>query len=356
MSSEMFYEEYGYPFSGNKLLKLKKFLATEQLSYDDGIEYTINFCDSKGNIAATGSVEGNVLKCIAVSQMYQGEGLSAKVVTSLVSYAISKNHGHLFLFTKTGNKSIFRDLGFYIIAETEDVVLMENKKNGISEYVNSLKSSAGEKLVMDTGAIIVNCNPFTKGHLYLVETAAKQCDNLHIFVVSEDKSAFPSSIRYKLVKEGVKHLNNVVVHPTSDYLISSATFPTYFIKDKYKAGDINCILDLTIFCEYFAKELNISKRFVGTEPFDVVTASYNTQMKEFLRKYGIEVIEIKRYEENNHPVSASGVRKLMTEGRYEEIKKIVPKSTYEFLMSKKGMEIAERIRSGDVGNKPQRNS
>lgn len=343
MSYETFYEDYGYPMKGMKLQKLKEFLINEQLDYDDGIEFTVNLCDVSGNIAATGSLERNVLKCIAVSDSYMGEGLSAKIVTALTSQGIKNGHSHLFLFTKAENINIFKDLGFYLIARTDSAALMENKKNGISEYVNSLKSYDANQS-SDVGAIVLNCNPFTKGHLYLIETAACKCSLLHLLVVSEDRSVFPAKIRYDLVKNGVKHLNNVVVHPTSDYLISSATFPTYFIKEKYKAGEINCILDLTIFCDYFAEALKIKKRFVGNEPYDKVTASYNVQMKKFLGEHRIEVIEIQRYEEDDLPVSASRVRRLMAEGDYEKIKKIVPEVTYNYLISEEGMKIAEKLR------------
>lgn len=346
MGYEVFFEELGFPMRGNKLLKLKEFLLEDGLDYDEGIEYTVNLCDSDGNIAATGSLEGNVLKCIAVSSIYQGEGLAAKVVTILISQAISRGHSHLFLFTKTENIKIFSDLAFYLIASTNDAALMENRKNGILDYVNSLKSKDFH-IGDNVGAIVLNCNPFTKGHLYLIETAAKQCDLLHLFVVSEDKSIFPAQARYGLVKNGVRHLNNVVVHPTSHYLISSATFPTYFIKDKYKAGKINCILDLTIFKEYFAKVLNIQKRFVGNEPFDKVTAAYNLQMKEFLGEHGIEVVEMPRYEQEGSPISASRVRKLMVEGSYEQIKNLVPQVTYDYLLSEEGLKIAEKLRSGN---------
>ena len=348
MGYESFYEDLGYPMKGAKLQKLKEFLFDEQLDYDDGIEFTVNLCDSKGNIAATGSLEKNILKCIAVSNLYQGEGLSAKIVTSLISQGLNNGYSHLFLFTKPDNLDIFSDLGFYLIVKTDKAVLMENKNNGISEYVNSLKSCDSPFEYNNVGAIVLNCNPFTKGHLYLIETAAKKCSLLHLFVVSEDKSLFPAKVRYELVEKGVQHINNVVVHPTSEYLISSATFPTYFIKDKYKAGEINCILDLTIFSDYFARILKIKKRFVGTEPYDKVTASYNIQMKKFLEKRGIEVIEIQRYEDINMPISASRVRKLMVDGDYEQIKKIVPEITYRYLISGDGLKLAEKLRSDSV--------
>lgn len=338
MGYDSIYEDYGYPMKNIKLQAVKDFLLKKQLSYDSGIEFTINLCDNKGNIVATGSLEGNVLKCIAVSDDYNGEGLAARIVTALISQGIECGHDHMFLFTKPDNINIFSDLGFYLIAKTNNAALMENYKNGISEFVKTLKS---QEFYNNVGSIVVNCNPFTNGHLYLIETAAKQCNLLNLFVVSEDKSIFPTNVRIKLVKDGVQHLQNVVVHPTSDYLISSATFPTYFIKDKYLADDINCQLDLTIFCDYFAKILNITKRFVGTEPYDKVTASYNIQMHKVLGERGIEVIEIPRYEENGAAISASKVRKLMAEENYDEIRQIVPKTTYDFLISEEGQNIAK---------------
>ena len=107
MSYETYYEEYGYPMKGSKLQKLKDFLNHERLTYDEGIEFTVNLVDMKGRIVATGSLEGNVLKCIAVSNSFQGEGLAAKIVTSLVSQAILKGNSHLFLFTKADNINIY---------------------------------------------------------------------------------------------------------------------------------------------------------------------------------------------------------------------------------------------------------
>lgn len=326
-----FYEEYGMPFSGRKLQKLIQFLKNSGLDYDEQIEYTVNLTDEEGNIVATGSVQKNVLKCIAVSDKHQGLGLSAKILTSLMNYVLGKGESHIFLFTKPKNQFMFSELGFYKIIENEDVLLMENTRDGIRTYVNSLTRPEKQDGVI--GAIIANCNPFTNGHRYLIEQAAKRCDTLHLFILSEDKSEFPAEVRYHLVEEGTKDLSNVFLHHTSDYLISSAVFPTYFIKDKKKAADANCELDIRIFCEFFAKELGITKRFVGTEPFCPVTGAYNAQMKKLLPEYGIELVEIPRMEEGETPISASFVRKCMKEGNYEAIKKVVPMSTYEYIVN-----------------------
>lgn len=323
-----FYEEYGSPLNPRKLKKLEEFLAQQGLRYDRQIEETVNLVDADGNIAATCSLHANVLKCIAVSEKYQGYGLSPRVVTLMINRANEKGIKHLFLFTKPKNYQMFNDMGFYPITQTEDVLLMENERGGIDKYIDSLpKGDSCENV----GAVVMNCNPFTNGHRYLIETAAQQCSTLHLFVLSEDKSEFPAVVRYDLVKKGVADIPNVIVHKTSDYLISSAVFPTYFIKDISKAEDANCILDLKIFCEHFAKKMNISKRFVGTEPTCQVTNAYNTQMKKVLAGYGIQVIEIPRKELDGRAISASVVRDYLHKGDIESTKNLVPATTYEYL-------------------------
>ncbi len=338
---DTFYEEYAMPYTGRRLRKLKEFLQSAGLDYDEQIEYTVNLADGEGNIVATGSIHQNVLKCIAVSDKHQGLGLSARVVTLLMNYAMERGREHLFLFTKPKNLLMFSDLGFYKIIQTGDILLMENTRDGIKNYVNNLSRPAEGGTV---GAIVANCNPFTLGHRYLIETAASQCDTLHLFILSEDKSAFSAAVRYELVQKGIADLPNVQLHHTSDYLISSAVFPTYFIKDKSKAADANCELDIRIFCEFFAKELGISKRFVGSEPFCQVTGAYNAAMKRLLPDYSIELVELPRKEQGELPISASFVRKCMVEGDYDSIKAIVPPSTYDYITSDAGKALAEKLK------------
>ncbi len=345
MEYSQFYEEYGEPFVGRKKKRVQEFLKSMELQYDEGVEYTVNLVTQDGEIAATGSLQHNVLKCVAVDDRYQGMGLSSRVVTLLMNRAMEKGSSHLFVFTKPKNIAMFSDLGFFPIIKTNDVLFMENTRDGIRNYVESLERPSKE--VQTVGAIVANCNPFTNGHRYLIETAASQCDVLHLFVLSEDRSTFPAKVRYELVKKGVQGLDNVILHKTSDYLISSAVFPTYFIKEQSRAEEINCELDLRIFCEYFAKELGISKRFVGTEPFCQVTSAYNRVMKKICGEYGIEVVEIPRKKQNDVEISASKVRACMKAGDYESIREIVPPTTMEFLLSDEGKKIAEKLAQQD---------
>ena len=325
----------GFPFRGKYLAELCAFLADNGLKYDERIGFSLCLVEDE-RIAASGSLDGNVLKCIAVSPLLQAEGLAARIVSGLVDEAARNGIFHLFLFTKPENESLFGNLGFYVIAKTGEALLMENRKTGVADFVAALQKPAGGCGGAAVGAVVMNCNPFTRGHQYLVETAAGRCGLLHVFVVSENKSAFPADVRYRLVTAGTAHIPNVLVHPTGPYLISAATFPDYFFKDTVSPGEINTVLDLTVFAERFARPLNISRRFVGTEPRDPVTAAYNRQMADFLPRRGIEVIEIERLETGGTAVSASRVRELLAENKMEAIRELVPPATFEFLLTGKG--------------------
>ena len=174
----------------------------------------------------------------------------------------------------------------------------------------------------NVGAIVMNCNPFTLGHRYLIETALKSVDYLFIFVVEEDKSFFPFKDRIELIKQGVADLKNITVIPSGRYIISALTFPGYFYKENDNSAIIDSSNDIDIFGKYIAPTLNIKKRFVGEEPIDKVTKQYNETMKERLPLYGIECIEIERKKDDENVISASRVRKYLKEKQFEKNKTI----------------------------------
>jgi len=324
--------EIGSPLRPWRQKAVAEFLARESLDYDPAIPFTVNLLDDD-KIVGTGSLDGNICKCIAIDPAYQGEGLTATIITQLRQEAFRRGLRHLFLYTKPKNRFMFEGLSFYRVAETADTLLMENVKGGVQQFVAKLEQPEAPGTV---GAIVANCNPFTLGHRYLVEQAAAQVDILHLFVLSEDKSFFPAADRMMLVQQGVADLKNVIVHPTGDYLISAATFPTYFIKDKDRIPEIRCQLDLEIFANHFAPALNITRRFVGTEPLSPVTDAYNRQMMEYLPKKGIEVTLVERKTMDGGPISASRVRALLEERKWEQLSRLVPATTLEYLQNKYG--------------------
>ena len=325
----------GRPFTGRTLEKVKKFLSSLDLKYDDGVEFSVCMEDDCGAVVASGSRQGPVLKCIGVSDEHQGEGLAATVVSELVSDAVRGGHSHLFVFTKPSNRAVFDDLGFFPMTQTADVLLMENRRGGVAKFVESLECPVKDGVI---GAVVANCNPFTKGHQYLMETAASQCDFLHVFVLSAEKSLFPASLRLEMVRRGTEHMSNVAVHPTGDYLISAATFPDYFLKDRARVADVKCELHLAIFARCFAKPLNITRRYVGTEPLSPVTNRYNEAMKQILPRMGVGVVEIPRAECAGAPISATRVRALLEAGDTGNplLEQLLPKTTIEILRREKG--------------------
>jgi [citrate (pro-3S)-lyase] ligase len=331
----------GFPFRGEALEELRGFLKQNGLNYDEGVGFSV-ILREENRIAAAGSLDGRVLKCIAVSQEFQGSGAAAQVVTELIAEAARRGHYHLFLFTKPENEDLFHSLGFFPITKTNDVLLMENKRDGIKKFVLSMREKSPSPIPAENaekdkplGAVVVNCNPFSNGHRYLIETAANQCALLHVFVVAENKSAFPADVRMNMVTGGTAGIPNVRVHSTGPYLVSSATFPDYFLKDTVSPELVNTELDITVFAEHFAGPLDIGVRFVGTEPFDPVTQKYNRQMAEILPRYNINFIEIPRLESGGAAVSAGRIRKLLREGNLEAVRELAPPTTMEYLLSMK---------------------
>ncbi|MBA0947297.1 [citrate (pro-3S)-lyase] ligase [Enterococcus gallinarum] len=325
--------------------QVMELLKKEDIRMDKNLEYTCGIFDSEHNLIATGSCFGNTLRCLAVSSQYQGEGLMNLIVTHLVNYQFNRGIFHLFVYTKTGCESIFKTLGFYRIAKVADqLVFLENKKNGFESYLHQLQANT-ESVSSDSkiSAIVMNANPFSLGHQYLIEKAAKESDLVHVFVVSEDTSVFPFSVRKQLIEKGTSHLNNIVIHPTGPYMISNATFPSYFQKDEESVIRSHALLDVVLF-EQIALKLKIKFRYVGEEPFSMVTGIYNQIMKEEFSKIGLKLIEIKRKENNKQIISASKIRQAIKNDDMDIVKTMVPETTLNYILSNDAISVIQKLK------------
>ena len=317
-----YFMQTGVLLSPERLEKTEQFLRSMGLRYEGGADYTVQLVSEYGEILGSGSLCGNILKYIAVDERLQGEGAALSLVSELVSEAYRRGTTKLFLFTKASNEMLFRGVGFYTLAATRDVCFMENSRTGLARWLDSVPRFEGT-----VGAVVMNCNPFTLGHRFLIRTAANEVDRLYVFVVSEDKSRFSFEDRIEMVRRGARGLANVTVVPSGEYMISQATFPTYFIKDTANAESIYAALDLTLFAQKIAPALNITKRFVGTEPYCALTRGYNEVMKELLPKYGIDVVEVERL----GGISASRVREALDNGDIPALDELVPATTLDYL-------------------------
>jgi [citrate (pro-3S)-lyase] ligase len=331
IDSSLIFKE-GQPFKGLLLKKLKNFLTSMNLDYTDSIDYTVMYI-IEDEIVATGSLSSNILVDFAIRDDLQGESLSVKLITALLYKANEREFKTLYIFTKPHNIKYFLPSNFYELVRTDDVALLSNNKNIISEFTDIIKNELGDCAQKTIGSIVVKADPFTLGHKYLVETAVQNCDILLVFVVEKGNTYYDFETRFKLVVRGVKEYPNVHVFRTSLFMVSPLTFPSYFYKGKTERQKAisNIDLDLKIFSYFIAKNLNISKRFIGTEPYSEVTNLYNERMKELLPKEGIQVIEIMRVMNGDEYISATKVRRCFEEGNLDEIKAIVPSTTYKEL-------------------------
>lgn len=331
-----------YPFDQPEQEKLHRLLDREGISADRNLEYTVGLYDQGGRLAATGSYYKNTLRCLAVDGERRGEGLLNSIVSHLTAELAARGVFDIFLYTKYESAKYFRDLGFYPVAEVDrQVVFMENSKSAFPDYLKTLakRKVPGENV----GAIVMNANPFTLGHQYLTETASSECDVLHLFIVREDVSAFPFIIRKRLIREGTAHLKNVVYHDTGSYIVSHATFPSYFIQDSEEVTRAHARVDAAVF-RRVAETLEIRTRYVGDEPFSFATNLYNLVMSEELPKYGVRLRIISRREDaGNTPISASRVRAMLKDGKLESLRQLVPETTFAFLVSPEGRDLAASI-------------
>lgn len=362
------------PLSLNSVRRrVEAFLAANGLRLAPLDRYVVVTRDEDGDeILAGGGLDGNVIKCVAVSESARSEGLMNILVSRLIAIAREEGRESVKAFTKPENEGIFKSLGFGLIASSPNAILMENGRGGLPEYRKYLESLARPGR---NGAIVMNANPFTKGHRYLVEQAASQVDNLYVIVVKEDRSRFPYVERKAMIEAGCAGLDNVVVCEGSDYAISAATFPTYFLKKLDDATDTQIALDLDLFVNHIAKPLGVTVRFAGSEPEDALTRRYNELMAEILpgtsvavvrqahqpdselvkgsalrqARRPIDFIEIPRLEQNGNPISATSLRRALDKGNLKEAMEYIPKSTVPYLVA----DLAERALRLELDTTPK---
>lgn len=321
------------------------FLEKFNLTLDIDVEYTAKAL-LNNEIVGTCSYCGKVLKCFAVNKEFQGEGIAAKLITHLTNILFDKGIYETFIFTKPANRVIFESIGYSEVYSCDDVVLLEGGMANVKKYVENMfiKSSLGSE---EKAGLVMNCNPFTLGHRYLIERAAKENKEVVVFIVEENRSSFPFKVRLDLLKKGTFDLKNVKIIPGGDYIISSNTFPSYFLRQEDERLRAFTELDAGIFGKYIAPIFNIKRRYVGTEPYDRVTEKYNTALSKVLPSFDVEIKLIERLLLHNTAISASEVRRLLKVDNWDKIRAIVPITTFEFLKSTDALEIIKRLKRSD---------
>ena len=352
------------PATPRQRQRIEAFLKRNALRIDDMNYYAAVF-DDDGEMIAGGGLKDDVIKCVAVDDAHKGEAIANTLVSHIISHANQEGYSCIKLFTKPKNRQLFESLSFRLLAEASEAILMETGIGGISNTVEALKKIKEESekykeynkeckedskkckentsylntstpqhlntTMQPTGCIVMNCNPFTLGHRYLVESASRMVEHLFVIVVREDRSAFSYQERKAMVTAGTADLKNVTVCDGSEYAISNTTFPTYFLKRLSDATDTQILLDLDLFRRHIAPALGAEVRFVGTEPTDELTRRYNELMMKSLGKD--HVVQIPRLENGGVAVSASRVRRAMDSNSLKEAAQLVPPTTLPYIIA-----------------------
>ena len=324
--------------------QMDELLRAEGIRRDKNLDYSCGVFDEDGALIAAGSSFKNTLRCLAVSSAHRGEGLMNQVVSHLLEKQTERGNSHVFLYTKTKNDRIFRDLGFHEIARVEgELVFMENRRDGFARYLKGLEKTRREG---KSAAVVMNANPFTLGHRRLIERAAAENDALHLFLLSEEAGPIPFAVRKRLVREGVADLPNLILHDSGPYIISSATFPSYFLRDEDAAILAHAKLDLAVFGK-IAAALGVTERWAGEEKSSHVTALYNEMMAAELPGMGVAFRTIPRLELRGEIVSASSVRQAIHDGELEKAAFMLPESSLRYFTSAEAEPVVKAIRAMD---------
>ena len=326
--------------------QIEMFLQTNGLRYDDVDYYAAIVDESSDEMIAGGGLKGSVIKCVAVADGHKGEAVANVIVSHLIAKANAEGCQCVKLYTKPDNRQLFESLSFRLIAESPNAILMETGVGGIEKYSEELRVKSEELRVKSEelkndesvvsnarkpiGVIVMNANPFTLGHRFLVEQSSELVERLYVVVVREDCSMFSYNERKAMVSQGVRDIGNVVVVDGSDYAVSAATFPTYFLKQLSDATDTQIILDLDLYRRRIAPALGATIRFFGSEPTDPLTRRYNELMHQQLGEEHVH--EIQRKQQEGSAISASRVRKAMMEGCLWDAMQLVPPTTIPYII------------------------
>jgi [citrate (pro-3S)-lyase] ligase len=329
----------------------RQLIESQDLSFEAGCDDLVGVFEDGRLIAAAGRA-GFVLKMIAILPAHQGGEVLGALLTGLFHLGRAAGHEVFWIFTRPESVTSFLPFHFRLLVTSGRAALLESG-GGFERWV------AGHASLVRpgrNGGCVVNGNPFTLGHLFLVEQACRRVETLYLFLVREDRSVFPYAARRRLAERAVAHLPNVAVLDTSRYAVSAGTFPSYFLKRLDAVAREQMRLDAGLFGQRIAPAFHVRTRFVGSEPADPVTGAYNEALREVLPSHGVELVELPRTSGDGAgdggPISASRVRAALARGDFESARRWVPDSTMEYLRSAEGAAVAAKLAAARPAGDP----
>lgn len=176
---------------------------------------------------------------------------------------------------------------------------------------------------------VLNGNPFTEGHRYLVRRAAEETEHVYLLTVEDDSSLFSFGERYAMAVEAVRDLKNVTVVPSGIFQGNAPRFPAYFAKVYTEDTRQQAEADMEAFAS-LAELLHVTHRYLGEESSDPVTNELNLAACRLLPKHGIQPVILGRKESEGCAISGSYVRKLAAEDD-PDLERFVPRAVADII-------------------------
>ncbi len=304
----------------------KELVMSESLQFESDYDDAVGLFD-QGCLIACGARLGRVLKMLVVSEAYRGGSILGEIITALMSRDTSVRSNGYYIFTKPCAIASFKRLNFRCLVEHKRAGLLENR-NGLNRFLRRL----GDKVINgNNAAVTISSDPFTCGHLHLIEVAARESDNVYVFIPAEGDFHYSIETRMALAEAGTREFDNVFVINAESYVLTEAVFPGYFLPASVDKKQLMLEMDLKIFTEFIAPYFSIKKRYIGDEPLDPALRKHNPYLKFNLSQARIGLIEVSREKSGDLWINTNQVKRVLAEGGPKAVRSMVPESTYSYL-------------------------
>jgi hypothetical protein len=314
----------------------------------------VNFIDVVGRLLSSNFQRGDV---VFLTMPFTGEQLEDHefildddcFFDSYHLNAIGAGKAANLLFENLEERRLVREFDLEALAKAEDIISIykraiceieaaEFEGSDVEAYLTYLDAKVpglierqGNRIY---GSVAVNCNPITKGHLTLIEYAAKSVDHLFVLVIEEDKSTVSFEDRFNMVRDVCAEFENITTLRGGKFVCTEYIALEYFVKGEEQPENIDFSLESFYFGTFIAPKLGVTKIFLGDEPSCDVTRQYNDHMDATMPTYGIDLTIIPRKADSDGvPISASSVRKLIQENNWEAVEDMVPPLAYSYMRS-----------------------
>jgi [citrate (pro-3S)-lyase] ligase len=220
----------------------------------------------------------------------------------------------------------------------------EKEFNGYLGLIGDGEEGLGlweKQLVRDIGLpegsslVVLNANPFTTGHRYLVSIARKRSSHVLVLVIQGRPESggrgnhentgivFPFDERMGMTKAGLADMDGISVLPSGPYIISRDDFPQGFLSEEMGSVPAHAALDSMVIC-HVCRALGIKSIFAGDEPRDEMSEIHLNALRTACAGSGIQLRVAERKRLGERYISSSMVRQDIADGNMDEAVLLAP--------------------------------